>query len=139
VIWGNLGAAYYWAPGERSKANDAFLHAIKLGEEARKVNPNDPQLISSLAGFYAMVGKKDKALEDIDKSLKLSADDAEIMYRTGTTYEQLGDRKKAIDWIIKSIKNGYSRSEIENQPELKKLLSDERYKKLVSQINKKSN
>ncbi len=61
------------------------------------------------------------------------------MYRTGTTYEQLGDRKKAIDWIIKSIKNGYSRSEIENQPELKKLLSDERYKNLVSQINKKSN
>lgn len=139
VIWGNLGAAYYWATGERSKANDAFLHAIKLGEEAGKVNPNDPQLISLLAGFYAMVGKKDKALEDIDKSLKLSPDDAEIMYRTGTTYEQLGDRKKAIDWIIKSIKNGYSRSEIENQPELKKLLSDERYKKLVSQINKKSN
>ncbi len=137
VIWGNLGAAYYWAPGERDKAKDAFLHAIKLGEEARKVNPNDPEMFSLLAGFYSMVGNKAKALEYAKKSLKLAPHDPDIMFRAGTTYEQLGDRKKAIDWVIESIENGYSRSDIENQPELKNLIADERYKQRVSHIKNK--
>ena len=139
VIWGNLGSAYYWAPDERSKARGAFLRAIKLGEEARKVNPNDPELISMLAGYYSMVGEKAKALEYVNMSLKLSPHNAEIMFRAGTTYEQLNERKIAVDWIIKSIENGYSRSDIEKQPELRKLVEDELYKQKVlsiSSINK---
>jgi tetratricopeptide (TPR) repeat protein len=136
IIWGNLGAAYYWAPGERDKAKAAFLHAIKLGELAKKVNPNDQLLITMLAGYYSMVGSKQKALEDVSKSLKMAPNDAETMYRAGTTYEQLGDRKKAIEWIINSIKSGYSRSDIESQPELKKLIADERYKKEIAKIIK---
>ena len=138
AVWGNLGAAYYWAPGERDRADSAFLQAIKLGEEAKKINPNDPELITMLAGYYAMVGKKDNALEYVQKSLKLAPNDAETMYRTGTTYEQLGERKKAIDWIIRSIKNGYPRSDIESQPELQKLIADKRYKQEVSKINNKT-
>ena len=136
TIWGNLGAAYYWAPGERGKAKDAYLHAIKLAEEARKVNPMDPDLISALAGYYSMVGEKAKAAELADRSLKLSPHDAEIMFRAGCTYEQLGDRKKAIEWIINSIKNGYSITDVGSQPDLKKLVADDRYKEGVLKIKK---
>ncbi len=138
-IWGNLGAAYYWAPGERDKADSAYWHAIRLGELAKKVNPNDQQLITLLAGYYSMVGSKQKALEDVRKSLKMAPNDAENMFRAGATYEQLGEREKAIEWIIKSIKNGYSRSDIESQPDLKKLITDKLYKKEVSEINNKEN
>jgi serine/threonine protein kinase/Tfp pilus assembly protein PilF len=132
VIWGNLGSAYYWAPGERVKASEAFRHAVKLAEQEKKVNPNDSELLCSLGGFYSMIGERTKALEDTKRSLELSPDNASIMYRAGTTYEQLGDREEAIRWIIKAIRKGYSRSEIENEPELKNLISDEKYKKLVS-------
>ena len=139
IIWGNLGAAYYWAPGERDKADSAYWQAIHLGELAKKVNPNDLQLITMLAGYYSMVGSKQKALEDVRKSLKMAPNDAETMFRAGATYEQLGERKKAIEWIIKSIKKGYSRSDIESQPDLKKLITDKLYKKEVSEINNKEN
>ena len=135
IIWGNLGAAYYWANGERDKAKGAFLHGIKLGEEARKINPKDPELLASLAGFYSMVGEKEKALDYIKKSLDISPIDADIMFRTGTTYEKLGDRKKAISWIIKAIENGYSKSEVEQQPELKGLIADPEYKNSLSKAS----
>ncbi len=55
-----------------------------------------------------------------------------VMYRAATIYEHLGDRVKALYWIAKAIENGYSRSEIEHQPELKKLIADKRYKELAS-------
>jgi serine/threonine-protein kinase len=134
VVWGNLGAAYYWAPGERNKSDSAYFHAIKLAEEARKINPNDAELLAALAGFYSMVGKKDKAVEYVHKSLKLAPHEAEIMFRAGSTFEQLGDREKAIGWIIKSIKNGYPRTDVESQPDLKKLILDQRYKDRVLNI-----
>ena len=59
------------------------------------------------------------------------------MFRAGTTYEQLGERKIAIGWIIKAIQNGYPQSEIEKQPELKKLLADPEFKKSLSKVNVK--
>jgi serine/threonine protein kinase/tetratricopeptide (TPR) repeat protein len=131
VIWGNLAAAYYWIPGKREQAGQYFQHAIELGEKQRKVNPNDAEVLSQLAGFYAMIGNKKKALLLVDESLKISPNDAQVMYHTGTTYEQLGDREQAIDWIVKAIENGYSKSEIEHQPELRKLLADVRFKELL--------
>ncbi len=132
VIWANLGAAYYWTPGERDKSKESFEHAIELAEEARKVNPNDPELLAELGGFYSMVGNRTKAINFTKKALQLSPDNASNMFRAGTTYEQLGDRDEAINWIIKAIRKGYSRSEIENEPELKNLISDPKYKKLIS-------
>jgi len=78
-----------------------------------------------------MIGDRTKALACLDQSLQISPDDAQIMFHTGTTYEQLGEREQAIDWIVKAIENGYSKSEIEHQPELRKLLADARFKELL--------
>ncbi len=136
TMWGNLATAYYWAPGERDKADSAYWQAIRLGEKDKEVNPNNAQLITMLAGYYAMVHQKEKALEYVKKSVRLAPHDAETMFRAGATYEQLGDRREAIDWIIKSIKNGYPRSDIESQPELKNLIFDKNYLQWVSKINK---
>ncbi len=136
TIWGNLGAAYYWAPGERDKAKDAYLHAVKLAEEAKTVNPKDPEITSMLAGFYSMIGEKVKASELAEQSLKSAPHDAEIMFRAGCTYEQIGNREKAVQCILNSIKDGYSKTDVEKQPDLKKLVAGKRYKEGVSEIEK---
>ncbi|MEJ2636586.1 MAG: protein kinase [Calditrichia bacterium] len=128
LVWGNLAAAYYWAPGEREKAVPAFREAIKRAEKELQVNPKNGEIISQLAGYYAMVGEDAKALKFVQQSLSIAPNDAQIMYRAGTTYEQLGDREKAIHWIHEAIKNGYSKSEIEHQPELRELLNDPRFR-----------
>jgi len=135
LIWGNLASAYYWTPGERQKAQNYYHRAIDLAEEQRKINPHDADVISDLAGYYAMTGDSESALSLLQQSLEMSPNDAQIMYRAGTTYEQLGERENAIYWIIKAMESGYSKSEIEHQPELRKLLADARFKDMVKNKN----
>ncbi len=132
IAWGNLAAAYFWIPGKRNKANEKYRRAITLAEEQLNINPNDVGVISSLAGFYASVGDKDNALINIEKSFALAPKDVQIMYRNSTSYELIGDRENALLWIERALKNGYSRSEIESQPELKELIADGRYKKIIA-------
>src|SRR5256884_5999692 len=54
IFWGNLGDAYYWAPGRRSEAPAAYGQAITIGEEKLRLNPNDAVLLSSLAIYHAI-------------------------------------------------------------------------------------
>ena len=126
-VWGNLGAAYYWAPGEREKAVAAFRRAIKGSEQDLAVNPKDAETMARLAGYYAMVGESRKAEQTVRRALAIGPENALILYLAGTTYEQLGNREKALYWVGRALERGYSLYEIEQQPELKQLLADERF------------
>ena len=131
LVWGNLASAYYWAPGERDKAQEIYQRAIGLAQERKKINPHDPDVISHLAGYYSMIGERNKAITLIEQALDMAPKNVQVMYRAGTTYEQLSDREKALHWISKALENGYSRSEIEHQPELRELLADARFQRLL--------
>jgi len=131
LLWGNLGAAYYWAPGERGKAKEAFERAIELAKEQKEINPNDPLVSIDLAGYQAKTGDEEKARENIETALELAPDNTLVMFIAGTAYEQMGNREKALHWIEKAIENGHSKSEIMNQPDLQDLISDERFQRLI--------
>ncbi len=135
LTWGNLAAAYFWIEGRKVEAIDTYKHAIELAEEILKVNPKDPYVISALAAYYSDIGNKKKSLKLLKQSLDIAPDNLEIMFRAASTYENLGMRDNALLWIGKAIENGYSRSDIENQPELKQLVTDERYQQLLLDKN----
>jgi serine/threonine protein kinase/tetratricopeptide (TPR) repeat protein len=138
LIWGNLAAAYYGSKDKKDKTLETYERAIGIAEKQLKINPNDVVLIANLASYYAETKNKTAALSLIEKSLKMAPDNVEVIYRAASTYERLGNRDKALYWIGVAIKNGYSRSEIENQPELKNLVADKRYKKLVDNLKMKN-
>lgn len=131
LLWGNLGSAYYWAPGEREKAEEAFERAIELAKEQKEINPNDPLVSIDLAGYQAKIGDEEKARDNIETALELAPDNTLVMFIAGTAYEQMGNREKALHWIEKAIENGHSKSEIMNQPDLQGLISDERFQRLI--------
>ncbi|MDP9148022.1 MAG: protein kinase, partial [Acidobacteriota bacterium] len=79
-IWGNLGDAYYWAPGMRDRAGGAYRKALELGEEQRKVNPRDAHMLSYLAGYHAMLGEKQPADALIGEAERLTPRDPEVLY-----------------------------------------------------------
>ena len=135
LTWGNLAAAYFWIPGKHDDAIETYKKTITLAEKNLKIN-DDPETASNLASYYAEVGDTIKALALLKKSLSAAPGDVMVMYRAATTYEHFGNRVKALYWISKAIENGYSRSEIEHQPELKNLIADERYKQIASGKNK---
>ena len=82
-----------------------------------------------------MTGQKEKAVALLKTSLSGSDVGAEESYRAASIYEQLGDRAKALEWLDKSLKQGYSVTEMENDPTLGALRNDLRYKKLLATVN----
>jgi len=137
LTWGNLAAAYNSIPDKKEKAVETYKHAIEMAEGQLKINPNDCEIISNLAAYNADIGNEKKALNLLTRSLKIAPDDIQVFYRAATIYEHLGNREKALLWIGKAIENGYSKSEIEHQPELKDLVADARYKKIAENYSDK--
>ena len=131
LTWGNLAAAYFWIQRKRDKAIETYKFAIEIAEERLKVNPKDSDVISNLARYYSDIGNKKKSLKLLRQSLDIAPDNVEVMYRAASTYEKLGMRDDALEWIGNAIENGYPRTEIESQPELKQLVTDERYQQLL--------
>jgi tetratricopeptide (TPR) repeat protein len=71
-IWKNLAGAYRWAPGERERAADAERRAIAIIEEARRVEPDDPELIADLSDAFAFLGDTQQARQLIGRALTLA-------------------------------------------------------------------
>lgn len=132
IVWGNLASALYWIPGKREKAIDLYRKAIQLIREEEKVNPYNAELISNLAAYYSMTGESSKAFSLVKKSIELAPNDVQIIFRAGTTYEQLGNRRKALYYLESAIKNGYSKTELQRQPDLRNLITDEQFKNILS-------
>ena len=102
-----------------------------MAEGQLKINPNDSEIISNLAAYNADLGNEKKAFSLLTRALKIAPDDMQVIYRAATIHEHFGNREKALYWIGKAVENGYSKSEIEHQPELKDLVADARYKKII--------
>jgi tetratricopeptide (TPR) repeat protein/TolB-like protein len=131
MLWGNLGSAYYWAPGEREKARDVFTRAIEMAEEAKNINPHNPRIIINLAGYHAMIGNRDQAVYYINRAISIAPDDKDVLYRAGTAYERLGERDEALRFIERALSADYPLSDILPQPELQDLIADDRFQKII--------
>jgi tetratricopeptide (TPR) repeat protein len=131
-LWGNLGDAYYWAPGMRERAPEAYRKALALGEGQRKINPRNANMLSYLAGYHAMLGDTRAAHEEIAAALRLMPRDPEVLYYLGLVCAQLGEKEKAIEALQHSVAAGYSVAAIRDTPNFSVLESDSRYRALTS-------
>jgi len=130
-VWRNLGAAYYWAPGERDKAREAYRRCVDLGEQERAFDPNEPWLLAELADCYAMLDKPDSARPLLIEAQRVGGDQAGIAHVIAGAYEQMGERELALEWIAKAVGLGEPREDIERDPSLEALRKDGRYSKAV--------
>jgi len=131
VFWGNLGDAYYWAPGRRAEAAAAYAKGIVLGEEKLRVNPKDAQVLSSLAMYHAMRGERKAALDDLDAALRLNPKSPDLLFNAAIVYQQLGDAQRALDVLEKAVAGGISPATLRDTPNFDGLRANSRYLKLI--------
>ena len=131
VAWHSLGDAYRMVPEDRQKSLDAYRNAIHFGEETRKKEPKNADLIASLAIFYARIGDNARATTMIRQAVLLSPDNPRVDYLAGQAAEIVGDRAQAIVLIAKCIGVGYSLAEIERNPDLAALRADPQFQHQV--------
>jgi serine/threonine protein kinase/tetratricopeptide (TPR) repeat protein len=133
-LWGNLAIAYYHAPDMREKAYPAYEKAIEIALKENEINPNDADVIISLASYHARLGHERQSLEFIREALDLAPDNATILYLAGSVHENLGDRDEALSLIGKAIQGGYPESEIKRQPDLQQLIQDPRFSGILNNV-----
>lgn len=131
-LWGNLGDAYYWAPGLRERAPAAYRKAVALAEKDRKVNPRDADTLGYLAGYYAMLGEPRQARGLITEALRLAPRKGEVLYSAALVYAQLGELPRAVSALEHAVAAGYPAATIRDTPNFQALNDNSRFTALVS-------
>ena len=129
-IWRNLGAAYFWAPGERGRAAAAYRTAVELGEQERRLDQRNAPLLADLADCLALLGESKRARTLLAEALKLEPGNNNVTQMAVGIYEALGEREAALRCLDTALKAGYSRDQIEHDPFLAGLRADPRYVEL---------
>ncbi len=130
---GDLADAYRMIPAESGKATATYQEAIRLGETELRVNPNDSDVLSSLALYYERTGNLKRARAYIEKALKLNPTDVDILRIASLIELETGERQKALQWLRKAVSAGYTREQLLANPELTSLHSEPEFTRLVGQ------
>ncbi len=127
LVWFNLAAALQWVPGSAARARAAYERAAQLGEEERRVNPRQAQLVARLADCYAHLGDAVKARALAADAEALAPKDARVWLVSAQVYEQLRNRSAALERVKKAVALGLSRQDIESARGLDALRNDPAY------------
>lgn len=131
LLWGNLGDAYYWAPGRRAEAARAYGKALELGAEKLRVNARDAEVLSSLAMYHAMRGERKPALDNLGAALRLNPKSPDLFFNAGIVYQQLGDTQRALDALEKAVAGGISPATLRDTPNFDGLRDNPRFLRLI--------
>lgn len=130
-LWHNLAAARYWAVGLSANTTDAYAKAAELAENQLEINPRDALLRVKLADCYVMLRRAAEARRLIALALDEAPADPAVLSRAGAVLEQLGDRSRAIQLVASAVRYGLSPLELERDPALRALRSDDHFRKVL--------
>lgn len=130
VIWGNLGDALY-SSGKKDQSVAPLRKAAELAEADLKVNPHDPDVLSSLAGYYSMLGDRKHALLYLGQALQYGHNDKDVLLDAASAYNHLGENSLAIEFLAKMVQAGYTADKIRSMHEFDNLAGMPGYQQLM--------
>jgi serine/threonine-protein kinase len=132
LLWANLGDAFRWAAGQRSRSNEVYRRAIRLARDALAVNPNDVVARAVAASCLAKRGDLAGADEQLKLALETDPTSADTLYQAAVVANIRGDRDGAIGWLQRAIASGHPASEAARDPELTNLREDPRFQNALN-------
>ncbi|HEV8435317.1 MAG TPA: protein kinase [Thermoanaerobaculia bacterium] len=128
--WANLGDAYRESLSDAQRSRAAYEHAISLARDELKRNPNDVSIRARLAECLAKDGDAGSARREIEDALKRDPANSFVLYRAAMVCAVQGEDDEAAKWLAQAIAKGYSRTEIELEPEFAKARKTAAYQHL---------
>ena len=132
-LFGNLAEAYYWTPGQMSRARANYDKAIELAQQQMAVNPKDAEVNADLGLFYAMIGSNQHGKQYIETALTLAPKDPAVLYQAASVYAQMDDKKEVLDLLSRALAAGLSTTNIQHNPIFDRYNADLDFKKAVGQ------
>jgi tetratricopeptide (TPR) repeat protein/TolB-like protein len=131
VLWWNLGDGYYWAPGKRAQAAEAYRQAIALALKGVPLDPRDAYRLGVLAYCHAMLAERKQALDYLQRGLKLASQDSEMRFKAALVYNQFAETSVALNWLRSAVASGLSITVLRDTPNFDSLRSDPRFQELI--------
>jgi eukaryotic-like serine/threonine-protein kinase len=130
VAWGNLGEARYDS-NNKGQSVTPLRKAVELAQGELKVNPHDPDVLSSLANYYSMLGDREHALLYLGQALYQAHNDKELLLDAASVYNHLGENGLALEFLAKMVQAGYTPEKIRSLHEFDNLASTSGYQELM--------
>ncbi len=96
----SLNAKYYLALVDVFFSNNNTRQAKELLESAEKKFPDNTETLLKLSELYFLVKQYQKAIEYVNKALKIDENIARAYYIKGSIYRESGDTAKAISSLV---------------------------------------
>lgn len=125
LLWGFLGTAYRWTDSPQ-KMKMAIEKALELAIQQLDITPEDPELLSQIASYHAVLGQYEEGLQTLQQLIRLDPVETDILITIGEVYEDLGERELALGWVERALSNGLPVHTFSGRPGLKDLLMDPR-------------
>jgi len=124
LIWGNLADTEMQIPDASSQARDDYQRAIALSRDQLAVNPNDADVLGRMALYLARTANCGEAAHRIGEARRLAPDRVALILKSAKVAETCHNRPSAIRYLDSAIRKGYSRREIEQDPDFNQLRQD---------------
>jgi serine/threonine protein kinase/Flp pilus assembly protein TadD len=115
--WANLGDAYRWTVSEKDRAPAAFAKAIQYARAELARNPDDTEIRARLAECLAKSGDIPAAVSEMNEALKRDGNKSSVLYHAAMVEAIRGHNDASVDLLSRAIANGYSKAQIELEPE----------------------
>lgn len=122
TLWANLGDALRFSTARRAEAPAAYEKAIAAARTSLQINASDALAHAVIATALARRGETAGAQKEIRAALQLDPASANVLYYAAVVAHARGDADSAQSWMQRAVSAGFSRSELENDPELGPLL-----------------
>jgi serine/threonine-protein kinase len=118
LYWGNLADTGIQIAGAESEARDAYRTAIALSRERLSVNPKDVDVLGRMALYLARVSDCAEAYKRIEEARQLAPDRVVLLFKSAKIAEACHDRPAALRYLESALRKGYSRREVDQDPDL---------------------
>jgi serine/threonine-protein kinase len=125
--WRNLGDAYLQLPERAGEAPAAYRKALEAVQQRLRVDPTRPDLLLSSALYYAKLRMGAQAVQALQQAQARGPLNAAQTFKAAVVWELLNERDRALKALREAMQRGYSKEQIEKEPELESLRKDPRY------------
>lgn len=113
------------------KAHAAYNEAIEFAQQQLAINRRNGEVWSDLAVYQAKTGKKEDALDSIEKALKYAPGDVDVTQNALIVYETTHNRALALGALQAAVQRGQPIEAIQSNYALVEFFRDDSYQRLI--------
>lgn len=125
----NLAQAYRRA-GQEPEALSTYDRAIAAAYNQLQVNPQNADVMGTLAMCYAAKGDLSRAVQLIERARSIDSADGGLMYDEAVVLSLQGRVPEALSSLQRALQNGTSLEDVKKDPDLQAVRSSPKFKSL---------